>query len=149
MAPSRVTLRDIRRYQEHLVERGISWSYFNQAVQAIRFFFRHTLRQYWKEWKKKPVTFLFPGRDGPDKPINPRTIQKIVTNAAAKAGLKKKVTTHTLRHSFGTHLLENGTNIRVIQQLLAHKNLNSTMLYTHVAKNGAVGTRSPLDDLKE
>lgn len=107
-----------------------------------------TLRQYWRESKKKPVTILFPGRRGTDKPISDRTIQKIVTNAAAKAGIKKKVTTHTLRHSFATYLLENGTNIRVIQQLLGHKSLNSTMLYTHVAKNGVVGTRSPLDDLK-
>lgn len=73
--------------------------------------------------------------------------QRAVRKAAGAAGLQKRVTTHTFRHSFATHLLESGTDIRTIQELLGHRDLKTTMIYTHVAKSGPYGVRSPADNL--
>ena len=72
-------------------------------------------------------------------------LQKAIKRAAAKAGIAKQVSVHTLRHSFATHLLENGYDIRTIQQLLGHASLQTTMIYTHVAHKNCLGVRSPLD----
>ncbi|MBA3028663.1 MAG: integron integrase [Desulfobacteraceae bacterium] len=77
--------------------------------------------------------------------ISPGILQKAIKKAAADANLTRKVTTHTLRHSFATQLLEEGYDIRTIQQLLGHADLQTTMIYTHVAKKNKLGVRSPLD----
>ncbi len=77
--------------------------------------------------------------------IHESSPQKAIRGAAKKAGLAKRVTCHTLRHSFATHLLENGYDIRTIQELLGHKDVSTTMIYTHVAQLGALGVKSPLD----
>ena len=66
--------------------------------------------------------------------------------AAQKAGIEKRVGCHTLRHSFATHLLENGYDIRTVQELLGHKDVKTTMIYTHVLNRGPKGVRSPLDE---
>lgn len=92
---------------------------------------------------KSPEDFLFTnGRGGR---LTETTIQKIVASAAERARIGKNVTPHTLRHSFATHLLENGTDIRYIQELLGHAKLQTTQIYTHVANNSLKNIVSPLD----
>jgi integron integrase len=77
--------------------------------------------------------------------LNPRTIQKAVKIAIRKAGIHKHASCHTLRHSFATHLLERGYDIRTVQELLGHANVNTTMIYTHVLNKGGRGVISPAD----
>ena len=102
------------------------------------------LRDYWR--LARPADWLFPG-DVPGRPITAGSVHGICAQAARAAGLGKHVTVHTLRHSFATHLLEAGTDIRTIQVLLGHRNLKTTAIYTHVSPTAVEATRSPLDRL--
>jgi site-specific recombinase XerD len=79
--------------------------------------------------------------------MNESIIQKAVKEAIKKAGINKTAGCHTLRHSFATHLLENGTDIRTIQELLGHTSIETTMIYTHVINQGLFGIKSPADNL--
>lgn len=113
------------------------------------------LRTWWKERPSHKDTalpvgerWLFPSRKGRGA-VTPRQFARILEGAVAAAGIRKRVTLHTLRHSFATHLLERGTDIRVIQALLGHAKLTTTAGYTQVATGMIAGTDSPLDDLNK
>ena len=85
------------------------------------------------------------GREGRHH-LHETVVQRaVVRAAAAAAGIDKRVTCHTFRHSFATHLLERGHDIRTVQELLGHRDVSTTMIYTHVLQHGARGVRSPLD----
>jgi integrase/recombinase XerD len=105
-----------------------------------------TLRSYWRE--SKPREWLFPGQDS-KRPLNPTVIQRAFCYAKHEARIAKAVSFHSLRHSFATHLLESGENVRTIQALLGHRSLGTTQRYTHVAGDYLKHTRSPLDSLRE
>ena len=103
-----------------------------------------TLRQYWR--KQKPKEWLFPGRTS-NQPISGNDIFMVFQHAVRRAGIAKKVCPHSLRHSFATHLLESGTDLRTIQILLGHRSLKTTSRYLHVSPQHVRATASPLDSL--
>jgi integrase/recombinase XerD len=105
-----------------------------------------TLRSYWRE--AKPRTWLFPSPGGKG-PLNATVIQRAVVQAKVQARIGKPVSFHSLRHTFATHLLESGVNVRTIQALLGHRSLGTTQRYTHVAGDYLRTTKSPLDRLKQ
>jgi integrase/recombinase XerD len=236
-SPELLGPEEIRQYQVYLVEqRRVSWSYFNQAVCALRFLYRHTLgrdwavahipfprqprklpivlsqaevirfleaikkikfrailmtayatglrlsevthlrvsdidsqrlvirvrqgkgqkdryvmlspkllevlRLYWRS--ERPATWLFPSMRK-DQPINHSVVQRACHQAGLDAGLSKPVTVRMLRHCFATHLVETGTDIRIIQSLLGHSHISTTQIYTHVSAKTVRATESPLD----
>src|SRR6201993_22313 len=110
------------------------------------------LRAWWREARRRslllPEGWLFPGRN-PVEPLSARQLCRVVRAAAQAAGITKRVSPHTLRHSFATHLLEQDVDIRVIQTLLGHAKLDTTALYTRVANTTIRAVTSPLDRLAQ
>jgi site-specific recombinase XerD len=107
------------------------------------------LRQYWRSLRRKPKTWLFPGNrwHTAERPIDPKVVWHACREAALRAGLGTEVHPHTLRHCFATHLLEAGADLRTIQLLLGHHDLEETTIYLHVSHLRLSPTVSPLDGL--
>jgi integron integrase len=112
-------------------------------------------RKYPNAGKEWPWFWVFPAKNRSTDPrtqivrrhhVYEKTLQRSIKQAARNLGLPAPVSVHTLRHCFATHLLENGYDIRTLQELLGHKDLNTTMIYTHVLQKGGRGARSPLDE---
>jgi len=101
------------------------------------------LRAYYTEYK--PKKYLFEGQYGEKYSV--RSCQQVFQDAMQKAKINKKVGIHGLRHSFATHLLENGTDVKFIQELLGHNDIKTTLRYTHVSKKSLANIKSPLDNL--
>jgi site-specific recombinase XerD len=241
-SPELLGPEEIRQYQVYLVvQRRVSWSYFNQAVCALRFLYRHTLGRDWvvahipfpRQPKKLPVIlsqaevirfleaikklkfrallmiayaaglrlsevthlrvadidsqrmvirvrqgkgqkdryvmlspkllevlrlywraerpsiWLFPSPKDQQQPISNDVVQRACRKAGLDAGLSKPVTVRMLRHCFATHLVETGTDIRIIQSLLGHSHLSTTQIYTHVSTKTVRATESPLELLAD
>lgn len=94
----------------------------------------------------QPQYYLFEGQDGHSS-YSPRSVQQVVKQAARKAGITRVVTPHVLRHCFATHMLDNGTDVRFIQELLGHKDIKTTLIYTHVTNTKIESLKSPIDQL--
>src|SRR5262245_62936258 len=108
----------------------------------------HTLREYWR-WMK-PKTYLFAGMIKSwraDKPLTPKCIWTAVQDAAKRAGIKKRVSPHTLRHSWATQLLENGADLRTIQLLLGHAELEATTVHLHLSRRHLQAVVNPIETM--
>jgi site-specific recombinase XerD len=102
------------------------------------------LRAYWRDYR--PGDWLFPGQD-PRRHLSIGSVQRMCRAAVQAAGIRKKASMHTLRHSYATHLLEAGVDLPTLQQLLGHNQISTTVLYTHVQQPHLHNSRSPLDTL--
>lgn len=109
---------------------------------------RGSLVEYWNRYRLGSEGWLFPGQE-PDRHLSERSIQAVLGRAVLAAGIGKPITMHTLRHSFATHLLDRGTDIRFIQELLGHHSVKTTEIYTHVSTRTLGKIRSPLDALAD
>jgi len=108
------------------------------------------LREHWRGLRHKPSAWLFPGNrwHTGDTPITTKVVWDACKKAAQQAGLQKDVHPHTLRHCFATHLLEAGADLRTIQMLLGHRDLEETTIYLHLSERHLSATASPLDSLE-
>ena len=109
------------------------------AVKALKL-----LRDYYSSSYRKPIKYVFEGAGKPGQPYSGTSIGKIVQRATIKAGIKKHIYPHSLRHAFATHMLEQGANLKLIQKLLGHRSLSSTMVYLHLAAIDP-SVKSPFD----
>lgn len=134
--------------QDINLEEGVGWVRRGKG-RKDRFFIvaEKIAKELKKQMEKQPTHLYIFSTSTSDKPLTPRNIQKIIKKTALKAEIIKKVSPHTLRNSYSTHLLESGTDIRKIQALLGHANLNTAQLYTHIPAEELKKIKSPLDEL--
>jgi len=130
---------DSDRKQIRILGKGNKYRYTLLSENSL-----DMLRVYWPAYR--PAQYLFEGQKK-GKPISESTIQQVFKNACKKSGIRKPVSVHSLRHSFATHLLESGTNLKIIQMLLGHSSLRTTSIYLHVTKFDPALIRSPFDDI--
>ena len=139
-------LQNVRRlHQQDLAE---GWGAV-MLPYALARKYRHADRQWGWQWvfpQRNRWKDAATGKEGRHD-IDPSLVQKAVKQAVERAGLTKAASCHTFRHSFATHLRERGQDIRTIQELMGHSDLNTTMIYTHVLKRGPMGVISPADQL--
>ena len=109
------------------------------AVKALKL-----LRAYYLSAWPKPINYVFEGGGKHGQPYSESSVHKVIKRAVAKAGIKKHISTHSLRHAFATHMLEQGCNLKLIQKLLGHSSLRSTMVYLHLAAIDP-SVKSPFD----
>ncbi len=143
--PLQAHLRRVRMIHQRDLDRGYGSVYLPYALE----------RKYPSAHKEWCWQYVFPAQSRSTDPrsgvvrrhhLSESTVQKAVRRAARLAGIDKLVGCHTFRHSFATHLLEDGYDIRTVQELLGHKDVKTTMVYTHVLNKGGLAVRSPLDD---
>ena len=132
---------DSSRMQIHVVQgKGKKDRYTILSTKTLEL-----LRLYFKY--ERPTQFLFEAQGNKGKHLSEGTLNNIIKKGAAKAGIKKKISFHTLRHCFATHLLEKGINLRLIQQFMGHTSLKTTSVYLHLANVNPVDVVSPLDSM--
>ena len=153
--PNDMGEKEISQYLSYLAsDQRVASSTQNQALNAIVFLYKHVLRIELGDFghmerAKRPERISKDPRSGKMRRhhISESGLQRAVHKAARSAGLAKPISPHTFRHSFATHLLEAGYDIRTVQELLGHKDVSTTMIYTHVLKKGGMGVQSPLDTI--
>ncbi len=144
--PLRKHLEEVRRLHRQDLARGYGAVYLPDALARK---YPNAEREWGWQWVFPSPRFSADPRSGTIRRhhLDPASLQKAIRNAARAAGLSKPVSPHTLRHSFATHLLEAGYDIRTVQELLGHKDVRTTMIYTHVLRRGARAVHSPLDEM--
>lgn len=127
------------------LDEKMGWVRAGKGKKDRMFILPEKIIEHIKDFRNKHQNYQYLFSES--EPLTTRNIQKIIKHTAKKVGIPKKITPHTMRHSFATHLLENGTDIRYIQELLGHSNLNTTQIYTHVSTEELKKIKSPFDSI--